>query len=283
MGGAVRRYSPVGQPSRCGDGGDRGCRGALLEWALREQQESLMPLAEINGIHVYHETRGEGPPLLLILGTGLDVSELSRMIDGLAAHHRVVAFDNRGAGRSDRPDEPYSIELMASDTFGVMEAAELDRAAVLGISLGGRIAMELALRHPERVERLILVSTGARTIPSWRRRHLWPILATAFARGPYRQPRYAFVRQLAASAGHDATARLGDLTMPTLILHGRSDRSVPLRLAHEMQAAIPGSRMVLFRGGHLFFLLREPARFLESVTDFCHPADTHAPRSAPQL
>lgn len=240
-----------------------------------------MPLAEINGIHVYHETRGEGPPLLLILGLAGDVSEYTRLIDGLASHHRVVAFDNRGAGRSDRPDEPYSIELMASDTFGVMEAAGLDRAAVLGISLGGRIAMELALRHPERVERLILVSTTARMIPSWRRRHLWPVLATATARGPHRQPRYAFLRQLAASTGYDATSRLRDLMMPTLILQGRSDRT--LRLAQEMRAAIRDSRMVLFRGGHLFFLLREPARFVETVTDFCHPSDAHAPGSAPEL
>ncbi|MGH7642964.1 MAG: alpha/beta fold hydrolase [Candidatus Dormibacteria bacterium] len=143
-----------------------------------------MPLAEINGIRIHHEIRGQGPPLLLILGTGGDVSEFSRLIDSLAAHHRAVAFDNRSAGRSDRPDAPYSIQLMASDTFGMMEAEGLDHAAVLGISLGGRIAMELALCHPERVERLILVSTSARTVSSWRRRHLMAILATAFARGP---------------------------------------------------------------------------------------------------
>ncbi|MGH7758794.1 MAG: alpha/beta fold hydrolase [Candidatus Dormibacteria bacterium] len=243
-----------------------------------------MPLAEINGIHIHHEIRGQGPPLLLILGTGGDVSAFPRLIDSLAAHHQVVAFDNRGAGRSDRPDAPYSIQLMASDTFGVMEAEGLDRAAVLGISLGGRIAMELALCHPERVERLILVSTSARSVSSWRRRHLMAILATAFARGPYRQPRYAFLRQMSASTGYDATARLGGLAMPTLILHGRSDRSVPLRLAQEMQAAIPGSRMVLFRGGHLFFLLREPARFLASVANFCRPTvDAPAQGPAPEI
>ena len=100
--------------------------GSSLGGVLREPGGSLMPLAEINAIHAHHETRVEGPPLLLIFGAGLDVSELSRFIDSLAARHRVVAFD-RGAGRSDRPDEPYSIELMASDTFGVMEAAGLEQ------------------------------------------------------------------------------------------------------------------------------------------------------------
>jgi 3-oxoadipate enol-lactonase len=126
-----------------------------------------MPVADANGIRIHYEVHGEGRPLLFILGFGADVSEHTALIDQLAALSRIIAFDNRGAGRTDKPDAPYSIELMAADALGVMDALGVSRADVLGISLGGRIALELALGHPERVERLILVSTSARVVPSW--------------------------------------------------------------------------------------------------------------------
>jgi pimeloyl-ACP methyl ester carboxylesterase len=213
--------------------------------------------------------RGRGRPLLLILGLGADVSEYTALIDQLAARSQVIAFDNRGAGRTDKPDVPYSIELMAADALGVLDTLGVPRACVLGISLGGRIAMELALRHPERVERLILVSTSARVVPSWRRRHLYPILSgMPLFRSRHPQPRYAFVRQLEASDGYDAGPRLHELGMPTAVMHGRSDRAAPLAMAEEMQREIPGSRLVTFRGGHLFFLIRERQRFVDAVADF---------------
>ena len=81
-----------------------------------------MPTADANGIRIHYEVHGEGRPLLLILGLGADVSEYTALIDQLAARSRVIAFDNRGAGRSDKPDAPYSIELMAADALGVMDA-----------------------------------------------------------------------------------------------------------------------------------------------------------------
>ncbi|MGA8014984.1 MAG: alpha/beta fold hydrolase [Candidatus Dormiibacterota bacterium] len=228
-----------------------------------------MPTADVNGITIHYEVHGRGRPLLVILGLGSDVSENTALIDELAAQCQVVAFDNRGAGRSGKPDAPYSIEMMAEDALGIMDAVQLPRAAVLGISLGGRIAMELALRHPERVERLLLVSTSARITPNWRRRHLWPILAgLPLFRSRYPQPRFAFVHQLRASDGYNAAPRLHQLRMPTLILHGRSDRSAPLRLAEQLHRGIPGSTMMVFRGGHLFFLIRERRRFVEAVGRF---------------
>ena len=223
----------------------------------------------INGIHVHCEVRGRGRPLLLILGLGSDVSENIPLIDALGAHSQVIAFDNRGAGRTDKPDAPYTIELMAADALGVMEVLGVGHADVLGISLGGRIALELALRHPERVDKLILLSTSARVIPSWWRRHLYPLLSgLPLARSTYPQPRYAFKRQMEASAGYDATERLDELPVPTLILHGRRDRTAPLALAEEMRSRIPGARMTVFRGGHLFFMLRQRQRCLDAVAAF---------------
>ena len=228
-----------------------------------------MPTADANGIRIHYEVHGEGRPLLLILGLGGDVSENAALIDQLAVRSRGIAFDNRGAGRTDKPDAPYSIELMAADALGVMDALGVSRADVLGISLGGRIALELALGHPERVERLILVSTSARVVPSWRRRHLYPTLSVMpLFRSRYPQPRYAFVRQMEASAGYDAGPRLHGLTMPTVVLHGRSDRTAPLPLAEELHRGIPGSRLQTFTGGHLFFLIRDRKRFVDAVADF---------------
>jgi pimeloyl-ACP methyl ester carboxylesterase len=228
-----------------------------------------MPTADANGIRIHYEVHGEGRPLLLILGLGADVSEYTALIDQLAAHSRVIAFDNRGAGRTDKPDAPYSIELMAADALGVMDALGATRADLLGISLGGRIALELALGHPERVERLILVSTSARVVPSLRRRRLYPVLSgLPLFRSRHPQPRYAFVRQMEASTGYDAGPRLHELSMPTVVLHGRSDRAAPLAMAEELHRGIAGSRLLTFTGGHLFFLIRERQRFVDAVADF---------------
>lgn len=225
--------------------------------------------ADIDPIRIHCEVRGRGRPLLLILGLGADVSEYTSLIDQLATGCQVIAFDNRGAGRSDKPDRPYSIEIMAADALGVLDRLGVTRASVLGISLGGRIAMELALGHPERVERLILVSTSPRVIRSWRRRRLYPILSgLPLFRSRHPQPRYAFVRQLEASDGYDAGPRLRQLAMPTAVLHGRGDRAAPLAMAEEMHREIQGSQLVTFRGGHLFFLIRERQRFVDTVAGF---------------
>lgn len=142
------------------------------------------------------------------------------MIAELADSRRVLAFDNRGGGLSGQPESDYSIEMMADDTAGLMRAVGVGRADVLGISLGGRIALELTVRHPELVQRLVLVSAAARA------------------------------------------------TQPTLILHGRQDRSTPYQRAEELHAGIAGSRLVTFSGGHMFLLQGEGEPFLTTVTAF---------------
>ncbi len=158
---------------------------------------------------------------------------------------------------------------MAADTAGLLRALGIERTNLLGVSLGGRIALELALTHPELVDRLILISTSARVA----RRPWWfgllSLLSSApILRGKYPQPRYAFRRQRAASSNFNVTARLPEIAAPTLILHGQDDRTVPLALAEELHAGIPASRMRVFPGGHIFFLGRQRRLFLDAVVAF---------------
>ena len=115
-----------------------------------------MPTVRANDIDLYYEEHGSGEPLLLIMGWGGNAASWEPQLAGLAENFRVIIFDNRGAGRSSAPDEPYSIVQMATDTARLMEALELPRAHVFGISMGGMIAQELALMHPEKVGALVL-------------------------------------------------------------------------------------------------------------------------------
>ena len=228
-----------------------------------------MPTVQVNDIQMYYELRGEGQPLVLILGLAIDVSEVEPIIAWFAERYRVLAFDNRGAGRTDKPDIPYTIEMMANDTLGLMDAVGIARANILGISMGGRIALALTLAHPERVEKLALVSTSARVHPRGLRfRALGLLSSVPMFQGKYPQPRYAFVRQRDASTSFNCTARLAEIQAPTLIMHGRRDKTAPFALAEETQRGIHGSKLAPFAGGHLFFLLRERQRFLDATADF---------------
>jgi pimeloyl-ACP methyl ester carboxylesterase len=218
---------------------------------------------------MYYEVHGEGEPLALIVGLGTDISEWGAIIDGLAQRYQVIAFDNRGAGRTDKPNQPYTVEEMADDTDGLLRALGVERAHILGVSLGGRIALALALNHPERVARLVLVSTSARIQQrAWWFGALSLLSSAPLLRGKYPQPRYAFLRQREASTIFNCADRLGEIHAPTLILHGKSDRTVPYALAEELRAGIAGSQLLSFEGGHIFFLMRERQRFLDAVTDF---------------
>ena len=231
-----------------------------------------MPTARVNGITMYYEVHGAGEPLLLVNGLGADMTLLAPIVAWFERSFRVVAFDNRGAGRTDKPDAPYTIELMAQDAAALMDVLCLERANVLGISMGGRIALELALSCPGRVGKLVLVSTSAtgqgKVTVSWPARLLLVLRWAGLLRGKYPQPRYAYLRQSRASASYQATDRLGGIRAPALILHGRRDRSMPVDLAERMHAGIPGSRIELFRGGHMFFLFGERQQFLDQAGRF---------------
>jgi 3-oxoadipate enol-lactonase len=227
-----------------------------------------MAYVKVNDIQMYYEIHGEGEPLVLIIGLATDISEWDGIIRWLAQKYKVLAFDNRGVGRTDKPDTPYSIEMMAHDTAGLMQTLGITQAHILGISMGGRIALALALRYPTSVKKLVLVSTSARSIKNWRR-HFFGMLSSApIFRSKYPQPHYAFMRQRQASFVYNCTGKLHELHIPTVIMHGKKDKVVPYKLAEAMHSGIKGSKMLTFTGGHIFFFMKERQQFLDAIAEF---------------
>ena len=237
-----------------------------------------MPLIAVNGIELYYESRGTGAALVVLGGLGLDVSEMGTLTGPLAARFRVIAADNRGAGRSAKPPGPYSIEQMAADVAGLMDRLELPRAHVLGISMGGRIALALALARPARVNRLILVATSPRAAGTrWLVRAGMMAADLPLLRGRHRQPRHAMKAQFDATTRFDCTARLSQITAPALIVHGESDHIAPAAQARQMHALIPGSRLVMIDGGHLAPLLTRHEQVVSEVSAFLTATARHDP------
>ena len=250
-----------------------------------------MPTARVNGLDIYFERAGEGSPLLFISGTGGDLRNKPNQFDGpLARAFDMVSHDQRGLGRSDKPDRPYSMADYADDAAGLMARLGWDQAHVVGVSFGGMVAQELALRHPDRVERLVLACTspggaGGASYPfheiehltgEARAKHLIPIsdtrrdgawaaanpetyaqlvaLASAdpFADEPSRKQ--GAHRQLEARKDHDTWDRLSDISAPTLIAAGRYDGVALPETQEKMAARIPHATLRFFEGGHLFML-----------------------------
>lgn len=246
-----------------------------------------MPSAPINGIDLYYEETGSGPPLLLIAGLSGNTLGWSMLEPALAERFRVIAFDNRGAGRSSAPAGPYTTTEMAHDAAALLDHLGIDRAHVVGQSMGGMIAQELALAHPERVDRLVLYATVARPrlavfgpwLSLWARAaergmsgdelaiSLMPWMFTPtllsdhdqveailaeWANDPYPAPTAGLAAQAAACRTHDGLERLPQITAPTLVLVGAEDILFPISCAEELAGGIAGAHLhVLERGGHI--------------------------------
>ncbi len=239
------------------------------------------------------ERHGGGAPLLLIHGLGYARWGWEPVVEPLARSFDVLLFDNRGIGESDTPPGPYTAAQMASDAVQVLDEARVERAHVLGTSLGGMVAQELALAHPGRVDKLVLACTtpgGARAHPmpdqtvrlltngatlrdfvenalepdsrvELVERILEHRLATA-------QPPEAWLAQAAAGAGFDAYERAGSIAAPALVLHGDGDVVVDPRNAELLAGLLPHASLELFPGtGHLFFW-QQPERFVGLVEEF---------------
>jgi 3-oxoadipate enol-lactonase len=246
---------------------------------------------------IAYEVFGAGPPVLLVQGLGYARWGWEPVVGRLEGEFRVVSFDNRGIGESDVPPGPYTAAELAADAVAVLDAAGVARAHVVGASLGGMVAQELALAHPERVDRLVLVCTtpggaGAFPMPEPTLRLLAEAASLApedalrrfvenamVARGWLVDELYArrlasppdpvgWQAQAAAGVMFDAFDRIGAIGAPTLVVHGTDDNVVDPRNAELLAARIPGARLELVSGtGHLLFW-EQPDRFVELLREF---------------
>lgn len=223
-----------------------------------------MPFVRNGDIRLHYTVNGSGLPLLFIPGLGVSVAEMAPLLNELATRSTVIAVDNRGVGLSDKPDEPYSIAVMAADAAAVAKDSTLAPVDVLGYSLGGRIALQLAFDRPHLIRRLVLLSTSAR-LPK-RRRSIMMSIGPFIPIGPKpRQPVYAFRRQRAASQGYDARSRLAEIAARILILAGKADKISTPALAEELHAGITDSRLEWYSGGHIAPMMSERATVAECV------------------
>jgi 3-oxoadipate enol-lactonase len=250
-------------------------------------------------VHIAWERRGAGPPVVLIHGLGYARWGWEPVADRLADSFEVVLLDNRGIGASDAPPGPYTCAEMAADVVAVLDEAGVERAHVVGTSLGGMVAQELVLAAPARVDRLVLVCTtpgGPKAAPMpaptveliAAAPSLEPLVAlrrfveNALAPNPAgelvdrilthriatAQPPAAWAAQAAAGMSFDAWERATQIEAPTLVVHGTEDVVVDPANAALLGERIPGARVELFDGcGHLLFW-EEPARFVEVVGEF---------------
>ena len=231
-----------------------------------------MPHVDVGGLSVYYEVHGQGDPLVLILGLALDVSEVQGLVEGLAAHFKVIVLDNRGAGRTDQPPGPYSIPMMADDALGLLDALAIRNARIVGISMGARIALDISIRHPERVRELIIVGAQYKQRGKWHKslpmKLMWALRWLPIGKSGHPQSREAFEAQKIASMSYDCEEGLSSIGARTLVLHGARDRTAPLQQAEEISKRIPNATLRTFRGGHLFFMMGERRESIDAVCRF---------------
>jgi len=243
-----------------------------------------MATVNANGVDLWVEQQGEGNDVLFISGLADEGACWVDQVAGLADRYRVTTFDNRGVGRSATPDGPFRIVDFAADTAALMDAVGLERAHVVGSSMGGAIAQELALSHPGRIESLVLNGTwcqGDRFLHEIFRNWMWSAekadsirdflvtvnlwcfspriwnegtmdewIAAAEA-SPYAQSVDAFCRSAEALIGHDSAERIGAIEAPALVTVGELDLVLPPRFSEELAERIPNARMVVIPGaGH---------------------------------
>lgn len=264
-----------------------------------------MPFARANGIDLYYELAGTGERLLFVSGTGADLRHAPRLTDGPGfGAFELLQYDQRGLGRSAVPAGPYTMADYAGDAAGLLDALGWDACLLLGVSFGGMVAQEFAIRYPERVQRLVLACTSAggvggasyplhelvgldaqaslemrlqlldtRWDAAWRAENpeMVAMIAEGFQLGGRDGgPGDGPLRQLEARSHHDTSARLGQIRCPTLVCGGRYDGIAPPANSVFLATAIPGARLELFDGGHIFFM-QDPAA-MPAMLGFCRNA-----------
>ncbi len=258
-----------------------------------------MPSAHVNGITLNYAVHGRGLPLILIAGWGTDLRSWVFQVPAFRKFFQVITIDNRGVGKSDKPEGPYSMKMMAADVIALMDHLHIRAAHVLGLSMGGMIAQELSITYPDRVLKLVLGCTFAcqkgdsgpteeylrRTVPGAKPLklelaalannnpimrafvHVWMrLMSRSWASG--------FESQGAAIRSHDTSARLHLIRSPTLVVAGTRDRVIRASSSEFLAARIPAARLVMIEGGSHSMSAENRRAFNTVVLSFLrNPAD----------
>ena len=265
-----------------------------------------MPKTQSNGIELYYESHGEGKPLVLISGLGYPHWQWHKMVPVLAEHFQVITFDNRGVGQSDKPAGPYTAQMLAQDTVGLLDALGIEKAIIVGHSMGGFIAQAMALDFPQRVEKLVLCSTNfggphhvpvtpeamkvlsdvtsdpltrfknglvVSTAPGWADKNPEMIeewikwrVANPIEPAPYQAQLAIGLSLLPEAAAFED--KLQRLDVPTLILFGAHDKVVPPANADLLSKKISGSTVMIFPDAGHFFPIEIAEAASRAITDF---------------
>jgi len=263
----------------------------------RDEGACIMPLARLNGININYQVEGQGEPLVMIMGFTASRSGLMPQIRFFRRYYRVITFDNRGAGKSDKPPGPYSTRMMADDTVKLMDLLGIEKAHIMGVSMGGMIAQELAINYPQRVMKLVLASTYARqdetsgdTLEQAKFLQLTPekkvgaMVGLAFNKPLYRfifgllarvqtrfrgaSGRVGVVGQSEACLKHNTLERLSLITAPTLVIVGTGDRIIKPVSSEVIAGKIPNAKLVRVEGGSHYFSFEMKNVFNREVLNF---------------
>ena len=261
-----------------------------------------MPTLSLKDITLYYESHGQGEPLVLIAGVGTDSQSWASQLPDFTKSFRVVVFDNRGIGRTDKPAGAYSVDQMAQDAVNLMHVLDIPQAHILGHSLGGLIAQQLALKHPSSVKSLMLCSTSAKVpaitnfvLQNWLvslqndiplnlyMRNVLPWIfssdffenqskvenfLTLCTENPFPLTATGIEGQTAAVATYDAREEVHKITIPTLVLAARHDILLPCSASLELHQKIPHSHMhIMETGGHAC-LIEQPLLYNKCVLQF---------------
>ncbi|MBE9047522.1 alpha/beta fold hydrolase [Pleurocapsales cyanobacterium LEGE 10410] len=256
--------------------------------------------ANINGTNLYYELHGKGDPLLMIQGWGADVSNWQDIIEPLSKNFQLILFDNRGMGRSQVTPGDYTTRLMADDAAALLDYLQISPTHVLGWSMGGAIAQELALAYPEKVDQLILSATSAKfsekclficrsQIAAVERQEMatqvnWNLsfcFSEAFFTNPVRleevrgsvfNPQYpgtlaGVISQFAAVAAHNTKGKLGAIASPTLVIGAEEDGLISINNLKNLADEIKNSELKILPGSHMYHVENAIA-FSKAVTEF---------------
>ncbi len=265
-----------------------------------------MPKANVNGINIAYDVDGQGEPLVLIMGFNSSRKVSFFQKRAFSKYFQVITFDNRGFGGSDKPNGPYSIRMMADDAVGLMNHINIEKAHILGVSMGGMIAQELAINYPEKMGKLILWCTYAQmdetsgwtsefrkslgldvdcSHDDWRNVPIKDVTNSIpyFASNSwlFKLISIAFFKVLSiisgldgvdaqwqAMIGHDTLDRLHMIQAPTLIIAGTEDNLIKPSSSDVLASNIPNSRLIMVTGGSHMIVLGKRSRFNKEALDF---------------